>query len=66
MRDVRAMAGIVMCVPLIVPLVFAACCVAALAAPLVMLWTAWSAYCAQAQPRARTSGAAVAVYQLQK
>jgi hypothetical protein len=41
MRDVRAMAGIVMCVPLIVPLVFVGSCVAALAAPLVMLWAAW-------------------------
>jgi hypothetical protein len=60
MRDVHAMAGIVMCVPLIVPLVFAACCVAALAAPLVVLWSAWGAY-HRAPVRAKGSRAMVAV-----
>jgi hypothetical protein len=44
MRDVHAMAGIIMCAPLIVPLVFIGCCVAALVTPIVMLW---NAYCAE-------------------
>ncbi len=33
-----------MCAPLIVPLVFIGCCVAALVTPIVMLW---NAYCAE-------------------